>query len=135
MYLGKAAVASQVARIDVLRAAYGRPHRAPMFNKGNATMHNYTIEYTDTFGGEANYSWVKRASVTMPELTHYGYDGLHGYSKANRTYERELMKLAKAKMGLTGIRGITYKHGDMIEFRPYRSCTVMFVTFKEGKTQ
>lgn len=98
-------------------------------------MHNYAIEYTDTFGGEANYSWVKRASVTMPELTHYGYDGLYGYSKANKTYERELMKLAKAKMGLTGVRGATYRHGDMIEFRPYRSCTVMFITFKDGETK
>jgi hypothetical protein len=91
----------------------------------------YTIEYTDTFAGEANYSWVKRASVTMPELTHYGYDGLHGYSRANKIFNRELMKRAKAKTGSTGVRGRTYRHGDMIEFRPYRSCTVMFVTFAD----
>jgi hypothetical protein len=68
-------------------------------------------------------------------LTRYGYDGGTNYCKANRTYERELMKLAKAKMGLTGVRGTTYKHGDMIEFRPYGSCTVMFITFKDGETQ
>ena len=91
----------------------------------------YTIEYTDTFGGEANYCWVKRASVTMPELTHYGYNGLHGYSRANKIFKRELMKRAKAKMNLTGMRGVTYDHGDMIEFRPYRSCTVMFVTYAD----
>lgn len=41
--------------------------------KGDA--HKYQIELTDTFGGEANYSWVRRASVTVPELTHYGYTG------------------------------------------------------------
>lgn len=35
----------------------------------------YDVEYTDTFSGEANYTWVKRAAVTMPELTHYGYTG------------------------------------------------------------
>jgi hypothetical protein len=90
-------------------------------------MNTYDIEYTDTFAGEANYSWVKRATVTMPELTHYGYDGGTNYCKANKVFERELMKAAKAKTGLTGVRGITYRHGDMIEFRPYRSCTVLFI--------
>jgi hypothetical protein len=90
-------------------------------------MNTYEIVYTDTFGGEANYSWVKRATVFMPELTHYGYDGQTNYSKANKTYERELMKAAKAKLGLTGIRGRTDRHGDLIEFRPYGSCTVLFI--------
>lgn len=91
----------------------------------------YDVEYTDTFGGEANYSWVRRASVTVPELTHYGYDGGQGYAKANRIANRELMKAAKAAMGLTGVRGVTHDYGDTLEFRPYRSCTVMFVTFRE----
>jgi hypothetical protein len=90
-------------------------------------MNTYEIEYTDTFGGEANYSWVKRATVTMPELTHYGYDGGTNYCKANKVYQRELMKAAKANLGLTGIRGRTYRHGDLIEFRPYGSCTVLFI--------
>jgi hypothetical protein len=57
----------------------------------------YQIEYTDTFGGEANYSWVRRAKVTMPELTHYGYDGGTNYAKANKRFERELMRRAKAE--------------------------------------
>lgn len=87
----------------------------------------YEIEYTDTFGGEANYSWVKRATVTMPDLTHYGYDGSTNYCKANKVYQRELMKAAKAKLGLTGLRGRTYSNGDLIEFRPYGSCTVLFI--------
>lgn len=88
----------------------------------------YDIEYTDTFGGEANYCWVKRASISMPELTHYGYDGGTNYTKANRIYNRELMRKAKAKIGLTGIRGKTYDHGFMIEFRPYGMNTVMFIS-------
>lgn len=90
-----------------------------------ANKHN--IEYTDTFGGEANYSWVERATVTMPELTHYGYDGGTNYARANRIYNRELMKRAKAEMGLTGIRGRTYHYGDMSEFRPYGMNTVLFI--------
>lgn len=87
----------------------------------------FDVEYTDTFGGEANYSWVKRASVTMPELTHYGYDGSTNYERANRIYQRELMRKAKAAVGLSGVRGRSYHNGDSTEFRPFRSCTVMFV--------
>ena len=94
-------------------------------------MNTYNIEYTDTFGGEANYCWVKRARVSMPELTHYGYDGGTNYVKANRVFTRELMRKAKAEIGLTGARGVRYDHGDMIEFRPYGSCTVMFVTYAD----
>ena len=87
----------------------------------------HEIEYTDTFGGEASYSWVKRAVVTMPELTHYGYDGGSNYAKANKAYRRELVKRAKAAVGLTGVRGVRSDHGDMMEFRPYGSCTVLFI--------
>lgn len=93
----------------------------------------YSVEYTDTFGDEANYSWVKRATIVMPDLTYYGYSGSTdgSYARANRIANRELMKRAKAEMGLTGVRGRSYAHGDTLEFRPYRSCTVMFVTFAE----
>lgn len=94
-------------------------------------MNKYDVEYTDTFAGEANYCWVKRATVHMPDLTHYGYDGAQGYAKANRIAERELMKRAKAAMGLTGIRGRKESHGDTIEFRPYGLATVLFVTFRD----
>ena len=88
----------------------------------------YQVEYTDTFGGETNYSWVCRATVTMPELTHYGYDGGANYAKANRVYNRELVRKAKAAIGLTGARGRTTHYGDMTEFRPYCACTVLFIT-------
>lgn len=94
--------------------------------------HKYDIEYTDTFAGEANYSWVRRATVTMPELTQYGYDGGTNYAKANRRFERELMRRAKAAVGLTGVRGVRSSHGDMLEFRPYGSATVLFVNYREG---
>lgn len=93
-------------------------------------MNHHTVEYTDTYGGEANYGWVRRADITMPELTHYGYDGGTNYSKAAWSYERELMRRAKAAVGLTGARGRVSRYGDVIEFRPYRSNTVMFITDK-----
>jgi len=91
----------------------------------------YDVEYTDTFGGDANYSWVERHTVTMPELTHYGYDGSTKYAKANRVFQRELVKAAKAKVGLTNVRGQTVNYGDTIEFRPYRMCTVMFINWHD----
>lgn len=91
----------------------------------------FNLEYTDTFAGEANYCWVKRASISMPELTHYGYDGSSNYVKANKVFRRELMKRAKAAMGLTGMRGVVSEYGDTIEFRPYRSCTVLFATMED----
>lgn len=94
--------------------------------------HTYRVEYTDTFAGEANYGWLRCSTVTMPELTHYGYDGGNGYAKANKVFQRELMKRAKAAVGLTGARGVTYHHGDMSEFRPYGAATVLFVTYQEA---
>ena len=92
--------------------------------------HTYDVELTDTFGGNANYSWVKRANVTMPELTHYGYNGSTGYAKANKIYERELMKAAKAAVGLTGVRGRVENYGDSIAFRPYGLLQIMFINYR-----
>jgi len=76
----------------------------------------FAVEYTDTFGGESNYSWVKRAVIEV---------------KQGAT-QRTIMRAAKAAAGISGLRGKTYDYGDMIEFRPWRCCTAMFVTFYEG---
>lgn len=73
----------------------------------------WNIEYTDTFGGDANYCWVKRAQLT---------------SKPNET-QRQIMRRAKAAIGLSGMRGKTYNFGDSYEFRPYGCSTVLFVTY------
>lgn len=93
------------------------------------TGNKYEIELTDTFGGEANYCWVRRGTVHMPELTHYGYDGGTNYARANKVYERELMKKAKAEMGLTGVRGRAERYGDEIVFRPYGMNVAMFIVW------
>jgi hypothetical protein len=95
-------------------------------------MQKYQFEYTDTFAGEANYSWVKRGKVAMPELTHYGYDGSNGYARANAIEKRELMKRVKAELGLTGVRGARHDYDHMIEFRPYGMATVLFIQWVES---
>ena len=76
-------------------------------------MTYWDVEYTDTFAGEANYCWVKRATISVPE-------------DAKRS---TIMRRAKAAMGLSGLRGESVNYGDTIEFRPYRMCcTVLFAT-------
>ena len=91
----------------------------------------YAIEITDTFGGEANYSWVRRHSFDVPELTHYGYDGSQGYAKARDAQRREIVRKAKALAGWTGTRCEVAEVGDMIEIRPRGACLVAFVGYQE----
>lgn len=95
--------------------------------------HKYSYEYTDTFAGEANYAWVKRGAVYVPDLTHYGYSGGAdgSYSRASKAQMRQVMRAVKARLGLTSARGKTSVICDSVEFRPYRSCTVLFITFEE----
>ena len=77
-------------------------------------MHTFMVdcEYTDTFGGEANYCWVRRAKLELPQ----------GIS------DRTLVRRAKKALGLSGLRGTMTNYGDMWEFRPHNYCTVAFFT-------
>lgn len=72
----------------------------------------YQIEHTDTFGGEANYSWVKRRELELP-------------SDVN---ERVLVRKAKAELDLTGCRCRKVDMGETIALYPIGSCTVVFIT-------
>lgn len=63
----------------------------------------------------------------MPEITHYGYDGTHGYAKAAKAYERELMRKAKAACGLTGVKGRKENVGEYIFFYPYGENLVLMI--------
>jgi hypothetical protein len=74
-------------------------------------MTKFTVEYTDTFGGEANYCWVKRAEFAL--------DGA-----ASRT---AILRKAKALMGLSGVKGRLDDYGDSYAFRPYGFATVLFI--------
>ena len=72
------------------------------------------IEVTDTFGGEANYSWVKRTEIEIPE----------GKS------ELSIIKRCKAAIGWNGLRCRVEKYGDMIRLTPFRHCITCFITFE-----
>jgi hypothetical protein len=76
----------------------------------------YQVEHTDTFGGESNYSWVRRYEIRARGKTHKG--------------ERlSLVRQAKALCGLSGVRADTTDYGDTIEIRPKGVCQVIFVTW------
>ena len=91
----------------------------------------FSYEYTDTFSGEANYSWVKRGNVHVPELTHYGYDGSNGYARADKAQSREVARLVKAALGLTGAACKREKWGDTLVLYPRGKCSVIFINFEE----
>jgi hypothetical protein len=82
-------------------------------------MGKWNVEYTDTFAGEANYSWVKREVIEIPN------------SADIRTPRARIMKAAKKAVGISGLRGRVSDYGDGFEFRPYRMLTVMFVSWHD----
>lgn len=74
----------------------------------------WTAELTDTFGGEANYSWVRRETFSLPA------------GAADRT----IVRAGKAAAGLTGTRCRTENYGDSFTIRPYGACVVLFITLE-----
>lgn len=69
-------------------------------------------EMTDTFGGEANYSWVKRVEFDAPE----------GLST------RAIVRRVKQALGVHG-RHVTENWGESLAIRPVGVCAIAFVTF------
>jgi hypothetical protein len=71
----------------------------------------WNVELTDTFGGQANYSWVRRHSFELPASAS----------------DRRIITAAKAALGLTGQRCRRFDCGEGFELRPVGSRTVAFV--------
>ena len=72
----------------------------------------WSAEITDTFGGEANYSWVNRYKATLPTAA----------------TDRQVVQHFKKLMGYTGIHCKRSEFGETIELRPYGECVVIFIT-------
>lgn len=72
----------------------------------------FRAEYTDTFSGDANYSWVRRVEFEAPD---------------NAT-DALLMRRAKKALGLSGVRGRRETWGETIVFRPHGACTILFIS-------
>lgn len=73
------------------------------------------FEKTDTFAGEANYSWVKRETLVLPD----------------DTPDRMVVALARRWAGYTGRGSEWEKMGgnDDIRIKPHGRLEVVFVTF------
>jgi hypothetical protein len=74
----------------------------------------YFAEYTDTFGGETNYSWVRRVYVETAD-------------NANQA-----LRKARGELGLTGVRGdIVADYGDEKHWKPRGCCTLLMVRWDD----
>lgn len=68
-------------------------------------------EYTDTFGGEANYAWVRRGEITIPW----------------NTSDLAIVRRVKKALGLEGVPCKRTTIGETIALYPVGSCTVVFI--------
>lgn len=75
-----------------------------------------SAELTDTYGGEANYSWVRRVELEVPDTLS----------------DRAIVRRVKAQLGLTGVRPEgRVDYGDQIALWYFGgSATVLFVNFE-----
>jgi hypothetical protein len=87
-------------------------------------VNHYDLEYTDTFGGEANYCWVKRRCLTLSLADGEGH-------AARKRYDARIKREAKRAMGLTGVRGAWSDMAEGFEFRPRDMCTILFVSWHD----
>ena len=84
----------------------------------------YRWEYTDTFGGEANYAWVRRGLINC-EHKHFPTPDLWPKKK------RAIVRAAKREAGLSGVRCKVADYGDQVALWPNGMCTVLFVDLGE----
>lgn len=74
----------------------------------------FFVELTDTYGGEANYSWVSRFLVS---------------AKSTRG---AILKVNK-KVGYTGRLKIDYSSGDLIRHNVIGACVCFFTTWVDAE--
>lgn len=78
---------------------------------------NFEVELTDTFGGEANYSWVRRKNLKLIGLPHSN---------------RRILKLARKALGLEGIKlRQRYDLGDSMAYDLDGACIRLFLNFTQ----
>lgn len=76
---------------------------------------NIQYEVTDTFGGEANYAWVKRGVIKCKEGENYS--------------DLAAIRRVKKAIRWNGVRCKVENGGDDITLRPIGGCQVCFISF------
>jgi len=74
-------------------------------------METWDIEYTDTFNGDANYSWAHRYEITVPKALS----------------EASIKRIAKELVDITGVKGVWEDTGDGWQYKPVGSCTILYI--------
>ena len=70
------------------------------------------VEYTDLFGGNANYAWVKRFDFDCTDMT-----------------DLQIIRRAKSELAISGKRAL---HSiNQCDLARYFDSTVLFITFSE----
>jgi hypothetical protein len=92
----------------------------------------YRYELTDTYVGEANYCYVERGALSVPDLSQYEDDKGLTYSQAIVAQSREVVRKVKARLGLTGWRCDRETWGETIVLRPRGRCEIVFIDYQEG---
>ena len=82
------------------------------------TQATFSVELTDTFSGEANYSWVRRASFTAPR----------------DASDTALVRMAKRAIGITGQRCTRSTYGDTIQLDVVGASIRAFITYEDQPT-
>ena len=77
-------------------------------------MVTWDIEVTDTFGGQANYSWVERSKLRVPD----------------DISDLALVRRIKSVTGYSGIRGRATVMGGSVEIRFPARCVVIFANVR-----
>lgn len=72
-------------------------------------------EITDTYGGDANYSWVKCGKIRCKPSENYS--------------DLAAVRRVKKDAGWENVRCKREDYSDMIVLRPSGQCAVMFITF------
>jgi hypothetical protein len=77
-------------------------------------MMKVTVTQTDTFNGEANYSWANR----------------YEFAINSEASQRNIVRKAKFLAGMTGVKADTYDYGESLTIKPRGYHQVIFVDFE-----
>lgn len=102
---------------DKIVAYVERPTGPLPGEPGHVKLQKWSVLYTDRIGPEPKFSWRHTADIFVPD----------------ESSSRVIMRKAKAAIGLTGRKGTTHndgRFGEVLEFRPFKMLTVLFVTYE-----
>ena len=112
--LAGVAVVSQNGGLDKKTVSGTMLEPGEHFSNRKMKMIKCVVTVTDTFGGEANYGWVKR----------------YEFVPRNIESQRSVVRQAKALANMTAVKADTYDYGDSYTVKPRGYNQIIFVDFE-----